>query len=107
MKRLLLPLVFLAGASCQTLGIPTPWLTSEEVDAVAAYRVDELEVAVEDAVGIEIERTMTAEPPVRDTGTDWGELIVLALTALTGSAGALGYRAWDHSKKRKRTGAAA
>lgn len=39
-------------------------------------------------------------PPPMPPGTDWGEIVVLALTALGGSAGAIGYRALDHKKKR-------
>lgn len=38
-------------------------------------------------------------PPPMPPGTDWGEIIVLALTALGGSAGAIGYRAYDHKRK--------
>lgn len=38
-------------------------------------------------------------PPPLPPGTDWGEIITLVLTALGGSAGALGYRAYDHKRK--------
>lgn len=41
-------------------------------------------------------------PPPMPPGTDWGEVVMLALTALGGSAGAIGYRAIDHRKKRKK-----
>jgi hypothetical protein len=45
-------------------------------------------------------------PPTRQPGTDWGEIVVLALTALGGSAGALGYRALDHRRKARKGSAA-
>lgn len=42
-------------------------------------------------------------PPPMPPGVDWGEIILLGITALTGSAGALGYRAIDHKRKAAKT----
>ena len=97
---------------CAAIGLPAPWHTTEEVteiaDTVAAERVTALAVAVEADIAPlpSLEIPTPYKAPERPSGTDWGSLIAYAITALTGTAGAIGYRAFDHRSKRKKAAAA-
>ena len=105
MLKLLPFLLLLPG--CATLGIPTPWATRAEVeqgDATTLAEADRLAAArVEASTKGEAPAPILEAPdPVPAQGTDWGALIAYAITALTGTGGALAYRALDHRRKAKR-----
>lgn len=113
MKAKLLPMLVLLGA-CNSV----PWIaTDREVeralqvnaheDQSFALKGDAAIVGAARSEGVALNAYVPPEaiplPPPMPPGTDWGEIIVLALTALGGSAGALGYRAYDHRKKRRKS----
>lgn len=99
MKYLLLLLLLAPG--CQTLGIPTPWPTAEDVqhgdastlaeaDRRAAERVVALEKTTEKAIGVEIPHTPAdpLAPPLPQSGIPggigWTELLVTAAVVFLG-----------------------
>lgn len=112
MRLLALALAFLA--SCNS----APWVaTDKEVERSIQTVLHEAEtfslegdariVAAARGEGVPLSAYVPPEaiplPPPMPPGTDWGEIIVLALTALGGSAGAIGYRAFDHKRKKSRS----
>lgn len=104
-------LLLILLASCNSV----PWIATDKEmeralqinaheDQEFALRGDGAIVGAARGEGIPLTSYVPPEaiplPPPMPPGTDWGEIVVLALTALGGSAGAIGYRAYDHKKKK-------
>lgn len=104
MKLLALLLLILPG--CSTLGLPTPWPTVDDATEIADEKALERSQELADALaekGSDLsgyEPTPAYRAPQAE-GTDFGAYLEIVLTALLGSAGALGYRALDHRRKRR------
>lgn len=109
--RYALLLLALLG-SCNSL----PWITTDKEleralqtnsheDQSFALKGDASIVGAARSEGVPLAAYIPPEavplPPPLPPGTDWGEIAMLAITALTGGAGAIGYRALDHRRKRK------
>ena len=98
----LIPLLF---ASCG--GIPTPWPSEGDVleaaDAAALERSKEVaEAAAEGGADMSGYKPAPGYEAPEPSGTDWGTLITLAITALSGGGLAIGHRIYDHGKQARR-----